>query len=115
MMFSLVARRTALPMAMARRPLSTQTLAQVQDLESMLQNLRWSNSKDTVQEIRALMNECKTNHAVKIPDARLEDQVCTRMRDIQEQLSGNGANRDAVQAEIFGLKRMVKSELYGQV
>ena len=116
MLFSLVARRSvpasATMMATASRPLSTQTLAQVQDLESTLKNLRWNHSKDTVHEIRDLMNESKTNHAIKVPDAALEDQVCTRMQDIRSKLQDG--DRDAVHAEIFGLKRLVKSQLYGQ-
>lgn len=116
---SMIARRMV-PMALRSRPLSVQTLAKVQDLESVLSNLHWTNCKDNVKEIRQLMNECKTNHAIRIPDDQLEHQVCARMAEIQSHILPSGtqaahswAEREAVNAEISGLKSMVKSELYG--
>lgn len=116
-MFSLsstLARRSARTMLVARRPLTAQSLAQVQDLESVLTSLHWKSSKDTVEEIRQMMDEYKTNHAIRVPE-QLEDQVCSRMGNIKTQISTNpAADRNTIDTEIFGLKRMVKSELYRQ-
>eukprot|EP00429_Kryptoperidinium_foliaceum_P037604 CAMPEP_0176179392 /NCGR_PEP_ID=MMETSP0120_2-20121206/91915_1 /TAXON_ID=160619 /ORGANISM="Kryptoperidinium foliaceum, Strain CCMP 1326" /LENGTH=117 /DNA_ID=CAMNT_0017517563 /DNA_START=275 /DNA_END=628 /DNA_ORIENTATION=- len=108
---NIIARRATLSIMGARRPLTAQAQASVQDLESALQNLRWSDCKDSVKEIRQLMNECKTNHAIRVPDAALENQVSSKLGAIRAELNGR-ADHNAIDAEILGLKRMVKSELY---
>lgn len=118
MLFSLstIARRSAMTLrprvTSAAAPISTQAAAQVHNLESMLQNMRWSDSKDTVKEIEHLLNEAKTNHAVPEPDAGLEEQVCSSIENIQDLIQTHHATHDQVQHEIGGLKKVLKNKLY---
>ena len=121
MSLSLFARRSGM-MASRRIPafanpsvatLSTQTDAQVHVVEDLLVNLHWDYIKDNVEEIRQLLNETKTNHAVREPNAILEDQVANKMKEIQDMIAFNPSpDRGEVEARVCGLKRMVKSELY---
>lgn len=115
MLLSRVARRSApLTRRMASRSLThTPAVTKALDLEVMFKNKHWKDSKDTVHEISDLLNECTMNRAARAPDAALEEQVCTQLKNVEQKLQGN-ATHDAVQAEVFGLKRMVKSKLYGQ-
>lgn len=107
-----IARRAAASIG-ARRPLTAVARARVQDLESTLQSLRLSQTKDVVKEIRQLMSECKTNHSIRIPNSQLEEQVFSQLGAIRSQLNSNSrVDVGAIDAEILGLKRMVKSTLY---
>lgn len=92
---------------------STQTETQAETLEKMLHDLRWNAIKDNVKELRALMNEPKTNHAVIEPDALFSDEVSAKMQAIQDMISAPAPSRDAIDASVFGLKTMVKGKMYG--
>lgn len=109
-----MARRSA-PMVV--RPLSVATMAKVMDLEATLHKLHWHSTEDNVKEIVQLMDECKTNHAVRIPDDKLESLVRARLGDIRTQLTTTihdpSDARQAIDTEIFGLKQMVRSQVYG--
>ena len=91
---------------------STQTQNQVQQVEEKLNSLNWAHLKDNVHEIRNLMDEPKTNHAIRVPDATLEMQVVEYMKEIQDMIADPAADMDQVQLRVCGLKRMVKDKLY---
>lgn len=90
---------------------STQTVAQVEAVEGMLRDLCWAELKDNVHSLRDLMNEFKTNHALKKPDAAMENQLANEMQDIQE-LFADGTNRDEANWRICRLKSMMKEKMY---
>lgn len=123
---SLFARRSATMMAGRRIPaaplasmkplvasLSTQTESQVHAVEDMLVNKHWNYLKDDVEVIRQLLNEKKTNKAIREPNAVLEDQVANAMQEIQNMIAANPCpSRFDVESRVCGLKRKVKAELY---
>jgi hypothetical protein len=90
---------------------STNAVSQVQAVEDMLKNLRWADLKDNVHEVRDLMNEMKTNHAIRKPSPAMEAQVADEMAQIQK-MSTDPNRREEVGKRVVGLKRMVKQELY---
>ena len=96
----------------SRRLVATQTFAQVQALERIFENLHWHDAKDKVEEIRELMDEHKTNHSVKTPDAEYEQMVTERLHTIQGLAEQVGANHGDVFHRVFNVERDVKQSLY---
>lgn len=92
---------------------STQTQTQISLLEKKLEDLHWKNIKDQVQELRHLMNEPKTNHAVHEPDALFTSEVESKMADIYQMLNSPAPNREAVDHVVFEMKKSMKDKMYG--
>ena len=90
---------------------STQTYKQVETVEDMLKNLRWSDVKDEMKCIKSIMNEGKTNHAIRQPDATFEQRVEADVSEIQNMIATN-PNHDEVWHRIHDLKMEVKGQLY---
>jgi len=94
---------------------STQTRTQVETVEGMLQG-GWAPIKSNMKEIRMLMDEHKMNHAVKTPDAEFDKEVAEKLGEITNVIKDfpdpAPANMDAVDAQVFGLKKMLKQKLY---
>ena len=97
---------------LAKRMVSTHTYAQVQALEKLFDNLHWHDARDKVEEIRELMDEHKTNHAIKIPPLKFEDMVTDTLRDIELMAQQVGSEHDAVFHRVFDVEREVKDALY---
>mmetsp|Transcript_19843 Transcript_19843/g.29818 ORF Transcript_19843/g.29818 Transcript_19843/m.29818 type:complete len:120 (-) Transcript_19843:211-570(-) len=116
-MFSIVAKRSANIYA-RRAPfiassLSTQTQAQLDAVEEVcMSKYHWADVKDKLEEIKSIMNEFTTNHAVGMPDADLEQYISDNMQDLQKMISNPKASHDAVFARAFELKGVVKDRLY---
>lgn len=91
---------------------STNAVSQVEAVEGMLKNLRWADLKDNAHELRELMNEMKTNRAVRKPGAELEAKVAQEMKEIQKMFADPEGCRDEVGRRVTGLKRMMKGQLY---
>ena len=106
---STFARRSATKMAATRR-FTTNTVSQVESVEGVLKNMKWTDLKDNVRGVRNLLNEVKTNHALKA-DQQLESKVATEMKEIQQMVSNNAA-RAEVESRITALKKMTKQQLY---
>ena len=89
-----------------------QVQAKVENIECVLKQKKWADIMDEVKEIRALLNEFKTNKTVHVPDAGYEEQVAS---DIQGAVFGDNARspmHDDVFAFVHGLKADVKGKLY---
>lgn len=108
MMASTRASLTVTPMA----AFGTQAQAKVIELEDMLKNLHWDSMCHNVKEIRELMNEKQTNRAIPEPDAGFQGLVTTTMEEIQNMIANPDPKRDEVQAQISGLKMMIREKLY---
>lgn len=106
-----VNRISSIPAAAAA--FSTQTQTQIDVLEKKLQELHWKNVKDNVEELRLLMNEPKTNHAVTELDDLFKADFAGKMAEIQEMVNAPAPNRDEVDAVVFGLKKTMRGKMYG--
>jgi uncharacterized protein YoaH (UPF0181 family) len=95
-----------------RAAFSTVTDDDIYDFEGAMRKLQWSDVKDEVEEIRKLMHEGTTNHAVDTPDVELELLVDRSINDIKQMVEKNPSNHELVFARIHGLKSFVKAKLY---
>jgi hypothetical protein len=115
-MFSLsVVSRRAATMTMRRGAtsalFSTRSYAQAEAVEELLKAKQWADVKDEMKEIRELMDEVKTNHAVHLPDAQFEGRVVDNMEQIQKMIENTNAKKE-VADRVFDLKMEVKGKLY---
>jgi DNA-binding transcriptional MerR regulator len=117
---SVVSRRVA-TMAMSRGALATKPIAalfstraytQAEAVEELLMTKHWADVKDNMKEIRELMDEVKTNHAVHLPDAQFEGYVVDNMEAIQQMIRTSNTNKAEIADRVFDLKMEVKGKLY---
>lgn len=99
---------TAKPMA----AFSTRAYAQVESMEEALTHKHWADVKDNVKEIRELMDEVKTNHAIHMPDAQFEGYVTDNMEAIRKMIGTANTNKEEIADRVFDLKMEVKGKLY---
>jgi uncharacterized protein YoaH (UPF0181 family) len=95
-----------------RAAFSTVTDDQIQGFEGVLRKLQWSDVKDEVEEIRQIMHEGTTNHAVNSPDVELEQLVERTIDDIKQMIEKNPTKHGLVYARLHVLKGLVKAKLY---
>jgi hypothetical protein len=91
---------------------STVAEDEIYGFEDVARKLQWSDVKDELEEIRKLMHEGTTNHAVDTPDVELEQLVEKSINDIKQMIEKNPTKHDLVFARIHGLKGFVKARLY---
>jgi hypothetical protein len=88
----------------------------VRDFERVMHSLKWSDIEDMTEEIDHMMNEGRTNHSVRRPDAQLRQLVDDTLDEVQKSLivkeSPSLKNHDLAYQRIHDLKRLVKSKLY---
>ena len=95
-----------------RAAFSTVTEDQIDGFEGVMRKLQWSDVEDEVEEIRELMHEGTTNHAVNTPDVELEQLVEKSINDIKQMIEKNPTKHGLVFARIHVLKDLVKAKLY---
>lgn len=91
---------------------STVTDDQLDVLEDAMRKLEWSDVEDEIEEIRHLMHEGTTNHAVNTPDVEVEQLVERSINDIKQMIEKNPNKHGLVFARIHVLKGLVKAKLY---
>ena len=121
-LLSTAARRSALMMASRSTTFtspkvmpvffSTNTKAKVQEVECLLNNMHWAAEKDNIKEIQEMMKEKQTNRAVHDPDVAFEGQVANNMNELHDMLAAGNCSRDDVKSRVFGLKMMIRDNLY---
>mmetsp|Transcript_30221 Transcript_30221/g.73500 ORF Transcript_30221/g.73500 Transcript_30221/m.73500 type:complete len:335 (-) Transcript_30221:237-1241(-) len=89
----------------------------VAQFESVMHALKWDDVEDLTVEIDHLMHEGHTNHAIPLPNAKLQKLVDETLDEVQRLLvvkeSPSLKNHDIAFARLQDLKRIVKSHLYG--
>lgn len=94
------------------RAFSAMTEQRVDAFEDDVHDLRWADVEGEVEEVRKLMHEGSTNHAVDTPDVELEKIIETTIDDIKQMLEKNPDQHGFVFRRIHALKGFVKERLY---
>ena len=87
---------------------NAETNKQLKTAETMLEQQHWADVKDEVKEIRSLVNEWKTNHAIKLRGQDVEQNFAD---DILHTIN-NGHDHDEAFAHIHALKCQLRQNLY---
>ena len=121
-MMSLALRRSVLTTTLRHLPkariitaaaMSTQTVKHVETLEKLLDDLGWTDVHDEVKEIRQLMNEPKTNHAIQEPNDEFDQQVDLKMTEIENMIHAPEPRHDVIENNVLHLRNMMKEKMYG--
>ena len=75
----------------------------------------WADVDGEINELKHVMEEHKTNHAVACPHQQLEDLVRSNMNEIYElqaSASNDWVTHDEAYRRVRLLKNLVKAELY---
>lgn len=91
---------------------STVAERQVDDFDETMQDLHWTDVKGEVDNIKSILHESSTNHAVNAPDAELEKFIEKTLEDIKGMLEKNPTQHGLVFGKIHALKGFVKQRLY---